>query len=151
MNDLYKNIVGYEKITRMFGRWPSFHDAEVISVSADRDEGKDFTAPVITVVIHLFDLNVAPNDPQRNNTLTKLRFRGVEDFKISDFNHQNAISALVISREYSERLKSEVYNVEFKKGFGMFCSFQCSNIEIVSIESFVPLWGAWADQKGIAN
>lgn len=144
MEALYKAIIGHEKVTNSFGHWPSFHDSEVVSVRLDRDEGKICTGPVLTVSIHLFRLEVAADDPNRNNTVTTVQFREVEELKMTDFNHQNAISDLVLFQTHSDRLKKDIFAVEFRPGFGMSCSLKCGEIEVLSVEPFTPKWGAWA-------
>ena len=35
-NEIYKKIIGHEKLTDTFGYWPSFHDAEIISLIFER-------------------------------------------------------------------------------------------------------------------
>jgi hypothetical protein len=53
-------IVGSEKLTKIFGFWPSFHDAEVLELHFWRgdiqtDKGI-YNFPVLTLKIHLWEL-----------------------------------------------------------------------------------------------
>jgi hypothetical protein len=138
MNDIYRLIHGHEQIVDRFGKWPSFHDSEIISLNLDRDDGKALTGPILTLSINLFRLEVAPNHADRRNTKATLKFSDVENMNLAEFNHQNAISDFVISKQYSERLKRDIFNVELKPGFGVRCQFQCSKIEVLSVEPFTP-------------
>lgn len=139
MEDIpYNFIVNHERVTHSFGHWPSFHDSEVVSIRLDRDQGRDLTGPMVTMVFFLFRLEVAEEDPRRNKTLTTLQFRDVENLKLSDFNHQNAINGIALSRYFCERLKCEVFGVKIAPGFGLESSFQCREIEVLSVEPYVP-------------
>jgi len=140
----YKGIVGHEKLLERFGHWPSFHDAEVISVRLERDRGEPLTGPVLTFVFHLFRIEVAPDDPARDNTVTSICFREVESLRLFDFNHQNAISGLAIATSYCQKLSGPIFSVEIKPGFGLSCSFSCTQIEVLSVEPYKPKWGAWS-------
>jgi Immunity protein 50 len=58
MSEIAAMIVGSEKLTSIFGRWPSFHDAEVHEIHFWRrhvdTEAKVYNFPVLTVKIHLW-------------------------------------------------------------------------------------------------
>src|ERR1700722_2492068 len=95
-------IVGSQKITTIFGYWPSFHDAEVSELHFWRGrvqpEKSIYDFPVLTLTIHHWELTKEV-DPQgfivlRHHTLTRLRFYDVHEFQMQGFNHQNAIMAL---------------------------------------------------------
>lgn len=36
-----KEIIGYNKVIKIFKRWPSFHDAEILSLNLKRCTGKN--------------------------------------------------------------------------------------------------------------
>jgi hypothetical protein len=139
----YKTIIGYEKVLTVFGKWPSFHDAEVISLALERDVGEECTAPRMTVTLHAFRLEVSPDDPSRNDSLVSLQFRAVEKLKLADFNHQNAINGITISTQWSDQLQRQVLQVKFLQGFGLSCEFQSEEIEVMLVQPYQPRWGAW--------
>src|ERR1700756_222033 len=111
MSDIASLIAGSEKLTQIFGYWPSFHDAEVININlwrghVDPDKGIwDF--PVITMKIHLWEMTkeVDPNGFLicRKHTLCTLRFRDVAELSMARFNHQNAMLELSIERKERDR------------------------------------------------
>jgi hypothetical protein len=132
-------IVGSEKLTKIFGFWPSFHDAEVLELHFWRgdiqtDKGI-YNFPVLTLKIHLWELtnNV---DPQgflvlQHHTLTTLRFYDVDDFQMQGFNHQNAMMGMALSSEQRSEGPSPYFSVEVEPAFGMGASFKCLRMEVV--------------------
>jgi hypothetical protein len=143
-NKILKRVIGNGKLVTRFGQWPSFHDTEVVSIRLDRDRGEALTGPLATFVIHLFRVEVAPDHPERSNSLVTLGFRDIEFLKLSDFNNQNALIDLDISERFVERLKRSSFVVVFKMAQGTDWSFECGEIEVLSVEPFEPKWGAWA-------
>lgn len=137
MSDITLLIKGSEKLTRIYGGWPSFHDAEVVDLyywrgqvkPGDWDDSNVF--PVLTIKIHIFI-----ESPTSQHTLATLRFEDVDDFKMEGFNHQNAILGLLISIQErgtfttGERLPPYLV-VEIQRAFGMSASFRCFKIEVV--------------------
>jgi hypothetical protein len=93
MANIESHIAGSQKLIDIFGRWPSFHDAEVVELNFWRGQVKpgvwdDSTImPVLTAKIHIWI------------ALATLRFEDVDDFRMEGFNHQNAIFGLSISVE----------------------------------------------------
>lgn len=122
-------IAGSEKLVAINGRWPSFHDAEVMELTLSRGEmsGDDWILPSVTARIHVFiEL------PNSRHTLTTIRFEGITEVNIRDFNHQNAILGLDISRSEQSSLNTgSVFSVEFRAAFGVGASFFCSIIKVV--------------------
>ncbi len=105
MNEIEKFIEGSERLTSIFGYWPSFHDAEVIEFNLWRgdvepDAGR-YIFPVLTTKIHLWELTSEVDDRgilvMRHHTLTTLRFHDVDKLHMDGFNHQNAIFGLSIT------------------------------------------------------
>jgi len=148
MKTPYEKIRNYEKLTAIYGCWPSFHDAEVVSARLERDEGRPLTGPNLTLTMHVFRLEVLPDDPRRDNTLVAFLFKGMNGLRLLDFNHQNSVIELAIALHYSENLNTDVFSVHLKQGFGIDCSFECESIEVLSVEPFKPLWGVWAAKYG---
>jgi hypothetical protein len=48
------NIDNHELLTRIFGTWPSFHDAEVLTVRLDRSGNSADDGPALEAAIHVF-------------------------------------------------------------------------------------------------
>jgi hypothetical protein len=95
MEAIESAIVGSENLTRIFGYWPSFHDAEIIDLHLWRgevDPGRGvFVFPTLTLTMHVWELTREVDADGylilRHHTLTKLKFHTVfEDIRIEGFN-----------------------------------------------------------------
>lgn len=65
MAGIESQIVGSEKLTAIFGYWPSFHDAEVLELhfwrGNIRTEKGIYDFPVLTLTIHVWELTKEVN------------------------------------------------------------------------------------------
>ena len=132
-------IEGSEKLTKIFGYWPTFHDAEVHELNLWRgdvepDAGQ-YIFPALSVSLHLWELLNETNERgylvTRHHTFAKLHFHDVDELKMEGFNHQNAIFGLSITREERPEGPSPLFVVNFDPAFGMGASFTCGRIEVV--------------------
>ncbi|MBL9187435.1 MAG: hypothetical protein JNK23_08165 [Opitutaceae bacterium] len=121
-------ITGSEKLTDVFGKWPSFHDAEVLSVTAERtDHGA-----AVSAVVHLAQPSAAI-DGRGRYVLTKqmrvvLRFHRCDKIKFANFSPHNVLFELVISRS-----EGEDFAVEFDPTCGFDGSLRCRAVEVVDV------------------
>jgi hypothetical protein len=139
MENIESLITGSEKLTNIFGYWPSFHDAEVLGLHFDRgniqtDKGI-YKFPVLTLTIHVWELTKEIDSEGylvcRHYTVVTLTFCDVSDFQMEGFNHQNAMLELsIVSRQRSEG-PSPYFAVELVPAFGMGASFKCLQIEVI--------------------
>ena len=139
MSDIEKLIEGSEKLTTIFGCWPSFHDAEVIDLhlwQSDTETRNHPRFPVLTTKVHLWELT-NEIDAQgyyvlRHHTLATLRFYDVLGLKMNGFTHQNVIFGLsIVPQELSEGPWELVFAVEFEPVAEFEAAFQCSRIEVL--------------------
>jgi hypothetical protein len=79
--DIGVSLDGSDAVVKWFGGWPSFHDAEVISLNMAR------TGESV--------LRVYPYYPDKPATVDFI-FEGVTDVELADFSCQNVISSLGI-------------------------------------------------------
>lgn len=139
MTNIESSIAGSQKITTIFGYWPSFHDAEILELHFLRGnvkpEKKIYDFPCLTLKIHLWELTKEVNAKGflvlRYHTLAMLRFTDVFEFQMQGFNHQNAIMSLSIRCETRSNGPSPYFVVGIDPAFGMGSSFECLGIEIV--------------------
>jgi hypothetical protein len=132
-------IGGGEKLTGIFGYWPSFHDAEVLELHFWRGnietEKGIYDFPVLTLTIHVWELTKEVNSKGflvlRHHTLTRLRFYDVDGFQMRGFNHQNAIMELSLRSEQRADGPSPYFAVEVEPAFGMGASFKCLRVEVL--------------------
>jgi hypothetical protein len=140
-------ILHCERLTRHFGGWPSFHDAEVIDIHlwrgqmAPGDWDDSNMMPVATVTIRV--LRATQGVGQGPDVLTVLRFHDVDAIHLDDFNHDNMIVSLTLTTEDRGHFTSgeplPPYRVvTFDRGFGLSARLRCLSIEVVSAEPVAP-------------
>jgi Immunity protein 50 len=133
-------ITGSEKLTSIFGQWPSFHDAEVQDLHFHRGH-KDASSerhrsPYLTATLHIWLMtNVVDENgylDRKNHTQVTMQFRDLdEDLKLEGFNHQNVIFGLDIEQKTREDGTTPYFAVEFEPCYGMYAIFACRQIEIL--------------------
>jgi hypothetical protein len=133
MTTTIKGIENTELIESIFGGWPSFHDAEIHSISITRDCD---SGPQMDVTIHHWemtsDVDARGYFVLRHHTLSTLRFSGVSDLQLADFNHQNVLFDLEISESGSDSR----FSVSMPTSFGCEASFKCRQICVLSAKPF---------------
>jgi hypothetical protein len=139
VKNIEARIEGSEKLTGIFGYWPSFHDAEVIELNFWRGdvnpEAGNYKFPVLTVKLHLWEITDDVNEQGYfgtvKHTLATMRFHDVDEFRMEGFNHQNAILGLDISQEERSQGATPVFNVTFRPAFGIDAAFKCLRVGVV--------------------
>lgn len=139
-------IAGSEKLTKIFGYWPSFHDAEVLDLHFARGhvepEKGVYNFPILTLRIHVWKLTKNVDSEGylilQHHTLTTLKFRDVSDFQMQGFNYQNAVLELVLTSQERAEGPSPYFAVEFVPAFDMGASFNSLGIEVVDAVSCTP-------------
>jgi hypothetical protein len=139
MSRISSLVVGGDKLTAIFGGWPSFHDAEVHELHFQRREdvpgSSSLDFPRLTAKIHHWlmtsEVDATGHYVLTKHTLTTLRFFAVEDFKMEGFNHQNVIFGLEIEEKMRKEELKPFLAVSFDPSFGIDATFTCSRMEIV--------------------
>jgi Immunity protein 50 len=126
-------------IESIFGRWPSFHDAEVLRVVLDRsgDEG-----PTLEAAIHVFEMT-SDVDPRgyyvlKNHTEVTLRFTDVVLTRLQWFNNQNVLSSLEISDIDPNQHDGKRFRVELPSSYGLEAEFDCKRAIVVEVRPYRP-------------
>jgi hypothetical protein len=133
-------ILGAERVTSVFGHWPSFHDAEVVRLSLDRTRrgGGVAECPRVTADVYTFEMtsDVGPDGTYvlRNESLVSLEFREVVDLMIDDFNCQNALFGLRLVDVRERQLERVRFEVHFDAAYGMGASFACYTVEVLDVQ-----------------
>lgn len=133
-------------ITSVFGRWPSFHDAEVVRLELSRQLDASF-GPALVAEIHVFSMTSQVDERGYfvcdKHSIVVLKFDGVEDLELDGFNHQNALSELDISDAGPKSL----FEVYFDPAYGVGTQFKCRTIEVASVTPGIPLTSVYARVK----
>jgi hypothetical protein len=111
-------VFGAEKLTSIFGRWPTFHDAEVMTLWLDR------SGPCLRLRMTVFEALHDQVDDRGfyrkiNECVVTLRFEEIRELVLSDFNHQNVLFGISFEVDGAVR-------VTIEGTFGVFGQFQCS-------------------------
>jgi len=96
-------LTGSDAVTQWFGGWPSFHDAEVISIFLAR-KGKSV-------------LRVYPYHPQKPATVDFI-LEDVTDVELNDFSCQNVINSLKVEKAADQNV-DRVYRVILAPCYGV--------------------------------
>jgi Immunity protein 50 len=138
MADIESLIAGSDKLTTVFGYWPSFHDAEVLELHFVRGNVQPqkgiYDFPLLTLRIHVWELTRDVDSAGylilKHHTLVTLRFQDISDFQMQGFNHQNALMELAVTSQERTEGPSPYFAVELVPAFGVGASFNCLGMEV---------------------
>jgi hypothetical protein len=132
------HIAGSEMVEEALGYWPTFHDAEVISFSADRalPLTKGYTVARLAVHVRHYE-TVGEGTAQyeqvlRKSLLVRFVFNGAREFELSGFNHQNVINSITVSRLEANEGEGLLVDVESIWGFSG--TLRCSSVAVEAVE-----------------
>ena len=126
-------------LTDIFGRWPCFHDAEVLSIALDRGERGAY-GPSLEAAVRLYEGTSEVDNEGRyvlkNHVVVRLRFSQILNLALADFNNQNVLGSLVIEH-LSDRERDLVkFSVVFESIFGVKAKLHCDSVRIESVEPY---------------
>lgn len=128
-----------DALIQIFGRWPSFHDAEVLSIYLDRS-GED--GPIIEARVHVFrmtdQVDARGYFVLTNHSLVTLRCENVLLRELRWFNSQNVLSGLGIEAIDPDANEGRTIGVSFDASYGLEADLLCSKISVCSVEPFSP-------------
>jgi hypothetical protein len=97
------DLAGAEVVTEWFGEWPSFHDAEVLSLFLAR-AGQSV-------------LRVYPYEPKKPATI-EFVLEDITDIELHDFSNQNVINSLNIEKA-TDQNGQKVYRLILAPCYGL--------------------------------
>lgn len=144
MKDFIQNA---DLLIDAFGKFPTFHDAEVIEMNLKR-RTKDELFPILSSLIYI------KNYKTGEKFVINLVFKSIFGLKLENFGHQNVLGNLFIS-EFSDEFfnetkkdkrilgvvgKAEIerlnYYVKFEYCFGVEAEFLCGEIVMDSVNPY---------------
>ena len=118
---ILRDVRGAREVIAWFGYWPSFHDAEVVSVLLSRDDES-------RIDIHTFNTSPEVNETGHykttNHAIVSFIMKDMQAMELTDFNHQNVLSCLVLSRV------EDGFKLELGCCYGLCGSLQAASIRI---------------------
>ncbi len=135
-----EHIVGSEKLVAALGYWPSFHDAEVVSVSAQRALPVSVHHASVKLVVHVRKYETrGEGTAQYEQVLVKSILASflctqVADLELSEFNHQNAINSLSVHEEPSADAPDSPLVLTIEPIWGVGGTVRCAMVELSTVE-----------------
>jgi Immunity protein 50 len=122
-------------VTDVFGRWPSFHDAEVLRLRLDH-EGP--AGPWLEADIYAFEMTSEIDERglyvlDKQHVVT-LRFDGLVGLDVRWFSQQNVISTLAIETAADVEEPAVRWHVDIGSSVGMEAEFNCASVRVVGVE-----------------
>jgi hypothetical protein len=134
--EAYEFIEGHQLVTATFGRWPSFHDAEVHRVVLHRHYQRPGAS--VELVIHgwVMTSEVTPSGHYKleHQSLVHFLFEQVSDFQLDGLNHQNVLSGLEFN--LLGEPKPPLLMVELSHCYGLSGSFKASKAKVLSVTPY---------------
>jgi hypothetical protein len=132
-------IENAETLTKVFGHWPSFQDAEVIRVVLNRSGAK---GPTLEATIHVFEgtgaVNAAGNYLTKNDTEVTMGFTGVAFLELDGFNHQNVLGSLDIAELNPGEHEGRHLQIEMRSVYGLDARFECEAASVLKASAWRP-------------
>jgi hypothetical protein len=141
-------IRGASRLIDVYGVWPSFEDAEIVSVALDRGNHQEVVVtrnwaarvpPSLTAKVIVFDARYG-DVPKRKYRLVTLRFIGISRFNMGLFGDQNPVMGIGLRAE-SPADTGAGPNIHVQWGgtvMGHEADFICESIDVQSVEPFDP-------------
>lgn len=135
-------IENAEALTKVFGYWPSFHDAEVLRIRLDNREGEAVDElgqrpyPTVECDIHVWELtnNVTLKGSYETpkHTVVTLSFEGVRgDNSFEHFHFQNVLTSLSLEPLSAPDFPPANWQVDFGSSSGLVAALSCETVRVV--------------------
>lgn len=124
MAELSEVLTNGELVTSVLGAWPSFHDAEILSLELRRK-------PDATDVTAQLTVKTMPYEPsgKPKTSLLVFLFKGVDELELFDFNNQNVLYSLTVEREGDKK------KLAISPAYGLAGKFGFTEAEVLRVES----------------
>jgi hypothetical protein len=133
------------KLIDIYGVWPTFEDAEIVSVVLDRGNHKEIIVtgdwaaripPSLTAKVILFDHRIGDADDRKYRLVT-LRFNGISQLSMELFSYQNPVMGIGLRADAADGRDGPNIHVEWGgTAMGHETDFVCESITVQSVEPF---------------
>ncbi len=136
-------IEGYEKVVARFGRWPSFHDGEVLRIVLNRMNRSPSGSYVPSVEVHLRGWIMGPEVTDmgfyklNSDSVVHLVFEDIFDLALEGFNQQNVLSSLRLSLIEDPRGSRQALHVELEHCYLFSGEFSARRAEVLGVVPYV--------------
>ena len=138
-------VHGTEKLTGIFGYWPTFHDASVIAVEVSNSGGEKHTAKAVQLVVLAHEMTDEVDEKGyfklQKRTAVILRFHDVTEPELTRFGNNNVLFGLEL-----EPGPNGIHVVlDSAMGGDMAGSLCCKSIEVIEARPCPAETGPWLD------
>ncbi|MEL6518090.1 MAG: Imm50 family immunity protein [Pseudomonadota bacterium] len=122
---IYTTIPGGPQLLEWFGRVPSFHDAEIIDLHLKRGD-------ISKLRIHGWNMTTRVQNGQfvlEKHAVVQFSVSRITYLDLDDFNHQNVIDELVLSREDTEE-GTTVFQISLEPCYGLPSVIRAEDISV---------------------
>jgi hypothetical protein len=129
-------IFGAGLLTSSFGSWPDFHDAEITRLCLERAHPYE-RGPTLEIDVHTFEITPEVDKGGhyvlRHHVLVTLRFEGVQELVLEDFNNQNAIASLTFAPIDTAAFPEPAFQVSIDGAHGLAGGFRCREVTVIAV------------------
>jgi len=135
----YEFFENHGLVLDRFGRWPSFHDAEVHRVILDRTKRNPAGSFVPSVEIQIrcwimnYEVSADGNYKQENDSVVHFQFEDVFNFELEGFNHQNVLSSLNLALANESPSGARALHVELEHCYQFCGEFSARKARILKV------------------
>lgn len=128
-------IENSEIVEAIYGYWPSFHDAEILSITLQQQRDSNSANAIIR--LNYWETKIINEETSRfdyvldKNMVITLEFRKVTDCCVEEFNHQNVIDELLIEKTVHG------IEAEFIAIHGAGVTVSADSVSVVEVEPFI--------------
>jgi hypothetical protein len=135
-----------DRLGAIYGSWPDFADAEILTVALDRGNHMEVVttgdwscrvAPSLTVKLVAFDA-LAGEPGNRSHRMITLRFNGIGEFYMENFGYQNPVIGIGLSPDPQTGEPSRLRVEWGGTVMGYETEFTCESLEVLSVELPTP-------------
>ena len=126
-------IVNAEKVCSIFGKWPTFHDAEVLTLVLDIGTPPKL-APSMVIRVWTFKVHRDETDSNgyyktTDHSIVTFRFDEPDELAIEGFNHQNVLFDITFT------LVDNLVHVTLESTYGVHATFRCQKVTVEAVEA----------------
>lgn len=129
-------ILNSEEVKAIYGYWPSFHDAEILSIKFTRGSPTKERVAAVSIELNYWETKTINEGTlafdfvlDKNNVIT-IEFSDLVDSSVSGFNFQNVIDELLIAKV------PEGVSAKFISIYGAEVNILCGSVSVLSVRPY---------------
>lgn len=118
----FDQIARHEKVTQLCGRWPSFHDSEILAAQLGRE---GVAGPILRLEFLLMKPALEKQINGIKDLIVELIFEGVDLELLNTFNEQNVVFDVLMGRGEAKK-----HRIEIQPSYGCEMIFTCERMSV---------------------